>query len=157
MVTGPLGLCNNALYRPPYNHTSGASPEASSKATNNSLLCCRARTSGLKPSFHTTNTASTLVFLYHPEPTNLKSLHKNRNPSEPRSLLVPGATPPSTPPPTFSLLSQQHITMADVDMTDAPSGSSAAVRKSVGKSKAGASEGGVDGKKRFEVKKVCDK
>ncbi|TVY19314.1 E3 ubiquitin-protein ligase RBX1 [Lachnellula arida] len=43
--------------------------------------------------------------------------------------------------------------MADVDMTDAPSGSTAPVRKTVGKSKAGASEGGVDGKKRFEVKK----
>ncbi|TVY51593.1 E3 ubiquitin-protein ligase RBX1 [Lachnellula cervina] len=43
--------------------------------------------------------------------------------------------------------------MADVDMTDAPSGSSAPARKTVGKSKAGASEAGVDGKKRFEVKK----
>jgi RING-box protein 1 len=43
--------------------------------------------------------------------------------------------------------------MADVDMTDAPSGSSAPVKKATGKVKAGV-EGGVDGKKRFEVKKV---
>jgi RING-box protein 1 len=42
--------------------------------------------------------------------------------------------------------------MADVDMTDAPSTSTAPVKKAVGKAKAGA-EGG-DGKKRFEVKKV---
>ena len=42
-------------------------------------------------------------------------------------------------------------------MTDAPSGSgsgSAGVRKSLGKTKATAGEGGADGKKRFEVKKV---
>ncbi len=49
--------------------------------------------------------------------------------------------------------------MADVDMTDAPSGSTAPVKKTAGKAKAGA-EGGADGKKRFEVKKAshlrCD-
>jgi RING-box protein 1 len=44
--------------------------------------------------------------------------------------------------------------MADVDMTDAPSGSTASVKKVV-KAKAGASAEGGDGKKRFEVKKVC--
>jgi RING-box protein 1 len=44
--------------------------------------------------------------------------------------------------------------MADVDMTDAPSGSTAPVKKAVGKGKAGASAEGGDGKKRFEVKKV---
>ena len=45
--------------------------------------------------------------------------------------------------------------MADIDMTDAPSGSgSATVKKSIGKAKAAAGEGGLDGKKRFEVKKV---
>jgi RING-box protein 1 len=44
--------------------------------------------------------------------------------------------------------------MADVDMTDAPSGSTAPVKKTVGKAKAGASAEGGDGKKRFEVKKV---
>lgn len=43
--------------------------------------------------------------------------------------------------------------MADIDMTDAPSGSSAPVKKAGGKAKAGG-EGGADGKKRFEVKKV---
>jgi RING-box protein 1 len=40
--------------------------------------------------------------------------------------------------------------MADVVMTDIP----APVKKAVGKAKAGGSEGGTDGKKRFEVKKV---
>lgn len=46
--------------------------------------------------------------------------------------------------------------MADVDMTDAPSASgSGSARKIVGK-KAGPGEGGADGKKRFEVKKVGD-
>jgi hypothetical protein len=44
-----------------------------------------------------------------------------------------------------------EITMADVDMTDAPSTSSAPVKKVANKAKPG--EGG-DGKKRFEVKKV---
>jgi RING-box protein 1 len=44
--------------------------------------------------------------------------------------------------------------MADVDMTDAPSGSTAPVKKAVGKIKAGGGDGGADGKKRFEVKKV---
>lgn len=45
--------------------------------------------------------------------------------------------------------------MADVDMTDAPSGSGQApVKKVVGKGKVGATEGLADGKKRFEVKKV---
>jgi hypothetical protein len=45
--------------------------------------------------------------------------------------------------------------MADVDMTDAPSGSSAPIKKAVVKAKAGGSaEGSADGKKRFEVKKV---
>jgi len=43
--------------------------------------------------------------------------------------------------------------MADVDMTDAPSGSTAPAKKAVGKTKAGTVEG-ADGKKRFEVKKV---
>jgi RING-box protein 1 len=43
--------------------------------------------------------------------------------------------------------------MADVDMTDAPSGSSAPSKKVASKAKAGA-DGGADGKKRFEVKKV---
>lgn len=43
--------------------------------------------------------------------------------------------------------------MADIDMTDAPSGSTAPAKKVTGKSKATA-EGGADGKKRFEVKKV---
>jgi len=42
--------------------------------------------------------------------------------------------------------------MADIDMTDAPSGSIAAAKNAVGKAKAGGAEGG-DGKKRFEVKK----
>jgi E3 ubiquitin-protein ligase RBX1 len=40
--------------------------------------------------------------------------------------------------------------MADVVMTDIP----APAKKAVGKAKAGGSEGGADGKKRFEVKKV---
>lgn len=44
-------------------------------------------------------------------------------------------------------------------MTDAPSGSTAPMKKTAGKAKTGA-EGGADGKKRFEVKKVsyleCD-
>ena len=45
--------------------------------------------------------------------------------------------------------------MADIDMTDAPSGSSSVgVKKSMGKTKAATGEGGADGKKRFEVKKV---
>ena len=44
--------------------------------------------------------------------------------------------------------------MADVDMTDAPAGASAPVKKATGKSKAVAESGGADGKKRFEVKKV---
>jgi len=43
--------------------------------------------------------------------------------------------------------------MADVDMTDAPSGSTAPVKKATGKGKAGV-DAGADGKKRFEVKKV---
>lgn len=38
-------------------------------------------------------------------------------------------------------------------MTDAPSGSTAPIKKAVGKTKAGTVEG-ADGKKRFEVKKV---
>lgn len=46
--------------------------------------------------------------------------------------------------------------MADVDMTDVPSGSTAIARKVAGKPKTGASaDSGADGKKRFEVKKVC--
>jgi RING-box protein 1 len=44
--------------------------------------------------------------------------------------------------------------MADVDMTDAPSGSAAPAKKIVGKKAGGGTEGGADGKKRFEVKKV---
>jgi E3 ubiquitin-protein ligase RBX1 len=40
--------------------------------------------------------------------------------------------------------------MADVVMTDSPT----PAKKAVGKAKAGGSEGGADGKKRFEVKKV---
>jgi hypothetical protein len=44
--------------------------------------------------------------------------------------------------------------MADVDMTDAPSGSTAPAKKATGKGKAGAVEGGAGDKKRFEVKKV---
>jgi hypothetical protein len=45
--------------------------------------------------------------------------------------------------------------MADIDMTDAPIAStSTPSKKALGKSKAAAVEGGVDGKKRFEVKKV---
>lgn len=44
--------------------------------------------------------------------------------------------------------------MADVQMTDAPSGSSAPVKKAAGKARAGPSDGAADGKKRFEVKKV---
>ncbi|TVY71563.1 E3 ubiquitin-protein ligase RBX1 [Lachnellula suecica] len=43
--------------------------------------------------------------------------------------------------------------MADVDMTDAPSGSSAPAKKAVGKARAGGADGGAEGKKRFEVKK----
>jgi len=43
--------------------------------------------------------------------------------------------------------------MADVDMTDAPSGSGAPAKKATGKSKA-AADSGADGKKRFEVKKA---
>lgn len=39
-------------------------------------------------------------------------------------------------------------------MTDAPSGSTAPTKKLTSKSKAGAADGGADGKKRFEVKKV---
>lgn len=40
-------------------------------------------------------------------------------------------------------------------MTDAPSGSgSAQIKKALGKSKATSGDGGTDGKKRFEVKKV---
>ncbi|KAK0100095.1 RING-box protein 1 [Cadophora gregata] len=42
--------------------------------------------------------------------------------------------------------------MADVDMTDAPSGS-VAPKKVAAKAKGAAAEGGADGKKRFEVKK----
>lgn len=38
-------------------------------------------------------------------------------------------------------------------MIDAPSGSAAPAKKSGGKAKGG--EGGTEGKKRFEVKKVC--
>lgn len=38
-------------------------------------------------------------------------------------------------------------------MTDVPSGSTVPVKKTVGKSKVGG-DGGADGKKRFEVKKV---
>lgn len=59
--------------------------------------------------------------------------------------------------PLVAFSSHKDITkiiMADVDMTDAPSGSTAPIKKSLGKSKAGAAEGGADGKKRFEVKKV---
>ena len=46
--------------------------------------------------------------------------------------------------------------MADVDMTDAPvaSGSATPVKKVA--SKASKAEGGADGKKRFEVKKVSE-
>jgi hypothetical protein len=45
--------------------------------------------------------------------------------------------------------------MADIDMTDAPSGSGTnTVKKSLGKAKATAGDNGSDGKKRFEVKKV---
>jgi hypothetical protein len=45
--------------------------------------------------------------------------------------------------------------MADIDMMDAPSGSgSTQFKKAPGKSKAIPGEGGADGKKRFEVKKV---
>jgi len=43
--------------------------------------------------------------------------------------------------------------MADIDMTDAPSGSTAPTKKAIGKTKVGTVEG-ADGKKRFEVKKV---
>ncbi|KAH6684453.1 putative E3 ubiquitin-protein ligase RBX1 [Halenospora varia] len=43
--------------------------------------------------------------------------------------------------------------MADVDMADAPSGSTAPVKKVAGKVKAGGADAGADGKKRFEVKK----
>ena len=49
--------------------------------------------------------------------------------------------------------------MADVDMPDAgPSGSAAPakIKAPVKSSKSGATEAGLDGKKRFEVKKVCD-
>ncbi|KAL3425785.1 E3 ubiquitin-protein ligase RBX1 [Phlyctema vagabunda] len=44
--------------------------------------------------------------------------------------------------------------MADVDMTDAPAGSAAPIKKATGKTKSGAAVGGADGKKRFEVKKA---
>jgi hypothetical protein len=46
--------------------------------------------------------------------------------------------------------------MADVDMTDAPSTSGAGpVKRAAGaKAKGPAGDGGADGKKRFEVKKV---
>jgi RING-box protein 1 len=40
--------------------------------------------------------------------------------------------------------------MADVVMTDIP----APAKRAAGKAKAGGAEGGADGKKRFEVKKV---
>jgi hypothetical protein len=43
--------------------------------------------------------------------------------------------------------------MADVDMTDVPSGSVAPVKRAAGKAKAGGAAD-ADGKKRFEVKKV---
>lgn len=42
--------------------------------------------------------------------------------------------------------------MADVDMTDAPSGSAPPAKKVVGRKSAGGEL--ADGKKRFEVKKV---
>ena len=47
--------------------------------------------------------------------------------------------------------------MADVDMTDEPTTSGAGPVKRAGgaKAKGTAGDGGVDGKKRFEVKKVC--
>lgn len=44
--------------------------------------------------------------------------------------------------------------MADVDMTDAPSGSTAPVKKGAGKGKIGAADAGGSDKKRFEVKKA---
>jgi hypothetical protein len=44
--------------------------------------------------------------------------------------------------------------MADVDMTDAPSGSTAPAKEATSKPKTSAGDGGADGKKRFEVKKV---
>lgn len=47
--------------------------------------------------------------------------------------------------------------MADVDMTDAPAGSTAPAKKATGKGKATGADGGADGKKRFEVKKVREK
>ena len=47
-----------------------------------------------------------------------------------------------------------YFKMVDVDMTDVPSGSTASVKKAMGKGKAGAIAEGGDGKKRFEVKKV---
>jgi hypothetical protein len=39
-------------------------------------------------------------------------------------------------------------------MTDAPSGSTAPVKKATGKAKGSTADGAADGKKRFEVKKV---
>ncbi len=47
--------------------------------------------------------------------------------------------------------------MADIDMTDAPSGSAGAVKKLIGKARpGGAADGTADGKKRFEVKKASN-
>jgi hypothetical protein len=54
----------------------------------------------------------------------------------------------------FHHLKGNPLTMADIDMTDAPSGSAALAKKAVGKAKAGGSDTGAAGKKRFEVKKV---
>lgn len=75
---------------------------------------------------------------------------------EARQLVVPESTPPhyNTQLPPSSLLLQQPFAMADVDMADAPSGSTAPVKKVAGKVKAGGADAGADGKKRFEVKKV---
>lgn len=44
--------------------------------------------------------------------------------------------------------------MADVEMKDAAAGAPAKEKAASKTSKAGASEGGADGKKKFEVKKV---
>jgi hypothetical protein len=71
-----------------------------------------------------------------------------------------GLSPSKTPPTTSTSFSSFHhlkgnpVTMADIDMTDAPSGSAALAKKAVGKAKAVGSDTGAAGKKRFEVKKV---
>jgi hypothetical protein len=74
------------------------------------------------------------------------------------SHLIPNCliTPDGIHPPTDKYILTTNVAMADVDMTDAPttSGSGPVKRAGGAKAKGVAGEGGADGKKRFEVKKV---